>query len=40
MLANVCVNREIMAAWNRESGTPDDPHDDKPRGTESVTRIG
>ncbi len=40
MLANLRVNREIMAAWNRERGTPDDPDDDEPRGTESVTRIG
>ena len=52
MLTNLRLNREIMAAWNGESGaagTPsaagddpgdDDPGDDEPRGTESVTRAG
>ena len=47
MLTNLRVNREIMAAWNGESGgaepppaARDDPDDDEPRGTESVTRVG
>ena len=47
MLTNLRLNREIMAAWDGESGAPepppaarDDPDDDEPRGTESVTRVG
>ncbi len=46
MLTNLRVNREIMAAWNAETGaaepppaTRDDPADE-PRGTESITRVG
>ena len=47
MLTNLRGNREIMAAWNGESGAAepppaarDDPDDDEPRGNESVTRVG
>jgi len=42
MLTNLRLNREIVAAWKGEGGgdIPDDPGDDEPRGTESVTRIG
>ncbi len=39
MLTNVGVNREIIVAWNGESGI-DTPDDDEPHGTESVTRAG
>ena len=33
-------NREILAAWNGGTDAPDNPDDDEPRGTESVTRVG
>jgi hypothetical protein len=39
MCQNLRVNREILAAWSGESAA-DDPDDDEPRGTESVTRVG
>ena len=39
MLTNLRIPREIMAAWNGESDAPDDPDDEEPRGTESVTRV-
>ncbi len=43
ILTNLRINREIMAAWNGESGAdtpPASPDDDEPHGTESVTRAG
>ena len=44
-LSNVRLNREIMEAWQAEfgdggEGGDDEPDDDDPRGTESITRAG